>query len=191
MATKKKSPVLQIAKLKVSLEGIQPQIWRRIEVPAAISLAELHSILQIAFGWTNSHLHQFYVGAKCYGMLDEEFDDDVEDERRVHLDQCLRSSPFVYEYDFGDDWKHGIKVEGVFEPEAGVQYPRCTGGKRAGPPEDCGGPWGYDDFLDALRDPDHEEHESMLEWIGGSFDPEAFNPGEVNRNLARLAKRRR
>ncbi len=181
-----------VARIKVTLQGIRPQIWRRLEVLTAISLAGLHDILQTAFDWTNSHLHQFHVGHQRFGLIDDEFDDESADERLARLDQLLPMyDRLLYEYDFGDSWMHLIAVEKTFERETGVSYPRCTGGKRAAPPEDCGGPWGYADFLKSLSDPDHEEHDSMLEWIGGNFDPEAFDPADVNRKLARLSKARR
>jgi len=178
-----------IVRVKVVLQGIRPQIFRRLEIPTAISLGVLHDILQIAFGWTNSHLHQFLVGDRRFGTRDGEFDDQIADESKTRLAQLLPPyHPFVYEYDFGDSWMHLITVEKTHEREAGVPYPRCTGGKRAAPPEDCGGPWGYADMLAALRDPGHEEHDSMLEWIGDEFDPEAFDLPTINWRLEALAK---
>ena len=90
-------------------------------------------------------------------------------------------SSFIYVYDFGDYWRHRIVVEKVFTATRGGRDPACVGGRRACPPEDCGGTWGYAEFLEAIRDPDHEEHESMLEWVGGHFDPEAFDPSDVDR----------
>lgn len=178
-----------IARVKVVLQGIRPQIFRRLEIPTAISLGVLHDILQIAFGWTNSHLHQFLVGDRRFGPREGEFDDAIADESKTRLAKLLPSyDRFVYEYDFGDEWMHLITVEKTLAREAALSYPRCTGGKRAGPPEDCGGPWGYADLLAALSDPGHEEHESMLEWIGDDFDPEAFDLAAINWRLEALAK---
>lgn len=181
-----------IARLKVTLQHIRPPVWRRLEVPTALSLGALHDILQIAFGWTNSHLHQFHAGAQHFGVIDDESDDEINDENTARLDQILPVyDRLVYGYDFGDDWIHLIAVEKLLERAPGASYPRCIAGRRASPPEDCGGPWGYAEFLRAFRDPDHEEHESMMEWIGGAFDPDAFDPADVNQKLARLAKGKR
>jgi hypothetical protein len=90
---------------------------------------------------------------------------------------------FTYEYDFGDSWRHEILVEKVLAPEAGGRYPQCVAGKRACPPEDCGGVWGYERFLEVIKDEDDPEHEETLEWAGGSFDPEAFSVEEANEAL--------
>jgi hypothetical protein len=114
---------------------------------------------------------------------------EVKSAKRVKL-SSMNFAPkdkFRYVYDFGDNWRHDIVVEKVLDPEEGVKYPVCIGGKRNCPPEDVGGPWGYDDFLEAIQDPQHPEHESMLEWVGGSFDPEEFSIDEVN-NVLKMIK---
>ena len=179
------------ARLKVTLQNIRPAIWRRLQVPTNLSFGSLHDILQIAFGWTNSHLHQFQAGTMRIGTPDGEFDDPT-DEKGTRLDQILPiCDRIVYEYDFGDSWEHLIVVEALQPREEEVTYPRCTGGKRSGPPEDCGGPWGYGEFLKAIRDPSHEDHESMMEWIGGEFGPERFSIDETNGRLLRLASHKR
>jgi hypothetical protein len=173
-----------IYQIKVTLEGSRPPIWRRIQAPGDISLPRLHAVLQIVMGWTNSHMHQFKAGGRYYGGPDPDFGDELKivDERQVRLDQIAPNvkARFVYEYDFGDSWEHELVVEKIHPPEAGVQYPRCLDGQRACPPDDVGGVWGYQVFLDAMRDPDHPEHEDMMEWIGGKFDPEAFDLRGVN-----------
>jgi hypothetical protein len=175
------SPIYQI---KVTLKDSQPAIWRRIQVPGDMSLSRLHAVLQIVMGWTNSHLHQFKAGGRYYGKPDPEFADMIEviDERQVRLNQIAPDvkARFIYEYDFGDSWEHELVVEKILPPEQGVQYPRCLEGQRACPPDDVGGVWGYQDFLKAIHDPRHPEHEDMLEWIGGKFDPEAFDLRGVN-----------
>lgn len=171
-------------RLKVTLQGSKPPIWRRLEVAGSTTLARLHEIIQVSMGWTNSHLHQFEVGGESFS--DPEFElDDARSERGTRLNQ-VASAPkdrFMYEYDFGDGWQHVILVEQIGPPAPGVGYPRCVTGKRACPPEDVGGIWGYAEFLDALRDPEHPEHETMVEWSGGDFDPEAFDVDAVNAAL--------
>jgi hypothetical protein len=171
-----------ILQLKVTLRGSRPPIWRRVLVPADVTLAQLHEILQLAMGWTDSHLHQFVARGVCYGSPDPDFGIDRKDERRVRLGNVL-SVPkvrMVYEYDFGDGWEHEVVVEKVLPPEPGGRYPWVVAGKRACPPEDCGGVFGYEQLLEALRNPAHPEHEDMMEWTGGELDPEAFDPEEVN-----------
>jgi hypothetical protein len=178
------SPVYQ---LKVTIQGIRPPIWRRLQVRGSATLPKLHDAIQIAMGWTDSHLHMFNVGGVSYGLPDPGLDD-VRSEQRVKLGQIVSGAKdrFTYEYDFGDSWEHEILVEKVLPPDPGVHYPICLAGKRACPPEDVGGVWGYADFLDAIAHPEHAEHEEMLEWVGGAFDPEAFDLQAVNGALKRL-----
>ncbi len=183
---------LQIYQLKISLRYIRPAIWRRVQVPSDITLAKLHLIIQVAMGWYDSHLHQFIVAGKYYGVpsSDDPFDLDVKDERKTRLKQVLSKSKqkIVYEYDFGDGWEHEILLEKILEPERNVRYPRCIGGARACPPEDCGGTGGYENFLAAIRDPKHKEHDEYLDWIGGEFDPEEFDLKVVNSALGNNRK---
>jgi len=178
-----------IYQIKVTLKHSKPPIWRRIQVRGDTRLDKLHYILQATMGWWNAHLHQFIVGNNtCYGEPHPDYGFDMRDERKVKLNQIApgEKSKFVYEYDFGDSWEHVILVEKVLPPEKGVQYPRCIKGKRACPPEDVGGVWGYDDFVAAVKDPKHPEHDDMLEWWGDDFDPEAFDLDEVNEALRHL-----
>jgi hypothetical protein len=176
-----------VYQLKVTLKGIRPPIWRRLHVPGPITLAALHDVLQAAFGWTGTHLHQFIVGERYYGQPDD-FDEVVFDEGGVTLASTLgtRIKRFAYVYDFGDDWEHEIVVEKVIAGNAGSERPLCLAGRRQRPPEDCGGPCGYQQFLEAIGDPAHEEHQAMLERVDGSFDPELFDLEVVNRALAAL-----
>jgi hypothetical protein len=161
-----------------------------VQVSSDISLARLHRILQVAMGWYDSHLHQFIVGEKYYGVpgIDEFSELDLKDEKKARLSQILSKSKqkIVYEYDFGDGWEHEILLEKVLGPKAGSRYPICTEGKRACPPEDVGGSTGYANFLEAISDPSHEEHDEYLEWIGGEFDPEEFDVDLVNQRLKRI-----
>jgi hypothetical protein len=172
--------------LKITIQEIRPPIWRRVRVPRRMSLEALHRVIQIAFGWTNSHLHEFKIGETRYGQPDELSELEMLDERRVSVADALgkKTKRFVYTYDFGDDWRHEVVVEKVEPAGPGEDRAVCLGGKRHGPPEDCGGPWGYVEFLEAIHDPRHEQHGEMLEWIGGGFNPEAFDLAAVSKRLA-------
>ena len=176
--------------MKITLKGIRPPIWRRVQVPGMIRLAGFHAVIQTVFGWTDSHLHQFCIGGVSYGRPDD-FDEDVVDEAKLTLAQVVGGSKrFTYTYDFGDNWEHEILVEKIIAGDSGSERPLCLGGKRHRPPEDCGGLWGYREFLEAIGDPGHEEHEAMLDWVGGEFDAEAFDMAAVNRALAALSTRK-
>ena len=170
-----------IYQLKITLVGSKPPIWRRLLVPGSVTLETLHDIIQVAMGWTESHLHQFIVGDVYYSNPGFELDH-AKDEDEFKLNQIAprEKKSFVYEYDFGDGWEHRVVVEKILPPEEGQSYPVCLKGKRACPPEDCGGIWGYAEFLEAISDPEHESHEEMLDWIGGDFDPEEFDPAAAN-----------
>jgi len=189
MATKAKTADGSlIYRLKVTLKGTKPPIWRRIEVLDRITLAKLHLILQVAMGWTDSHLHHFIIGETYYVEPDPEFGADTVNEKKVKLSQLRlkEKSKFYYEYDFGDSWEHELLIEKIQPAPAGQKAAVCLKGSRACPPEDIGGVWGYAEFLEAIRDPEHPEHEDMLEWVGDDFDPEAFDLDEVNHYLGKL-----
>jgi hypothetical protein len=161
--------------IDVRLRQIEPPIWRTIEVPGECSLEDLHFAIQVAMGWTNSHLHQFTIGKRQYGMADADGFPDLEvaDERDYRVQDLLRSgTSFVYEYDFGDGWEHDVtvkKVSALTRPPR----PRCVAGARACPPEDCGGSGGYESLLEALANPRHPEHQALVSW-SGNFKPERF-----------------
>ncbi len=156
-----------------------------------MTLAELHGVVQVAMGWQGYHLHQFVIADVTYGVDDGEgWGPAPKDERRTRLDTLTgKGTRFTYEYDFGDSWEHDIDVEDVLDAESGKAYPACIAGDRSCPPEDCGGAWGYENFLAALADPDHGEHDELLEWVGGEFDPEHFDLVAVNRALAPTRRR--
>ena len=187
MPTKKKPRRTGLYQLKVTLKGIRPPIWRRVQVPGTITLAVLHDVLQTVFGWSDTHLHQFEIEGRQFGVPDD-FDEEILDEGRVMVSETVGPSVkrFLYTYDFGDNWEHEILVEKVIAGSSGGEQLLCLTGRRQRPPEDCGGPWGYQKFLEAISDPKHEEHQAMLEWVGGSFNPEAFDLAIVNRALAGL-----
>ena len=187
--------------LKVTLAHIRPAIWRRLAVPSDFTLADLHEVLQIAFDWEDCHLYSFTVGEQRYGIPDPDDPVDELDAESITLAQALprKGARAEYIYDFGDDWIHKISVEGI-EREDGPRSssrwrpPRsgapvaCLAGKRAGPPEDCGGPYGYGELLEALADIEHERHDELVEWIGGDFDPEEFSLHDINHRLAAFGR---
>ena len=179
-----KAPIYQ---LKVTLKEIEPPIWRCVRVPGDYTLYDLHCVVQVVMGWEECHLHEFVIGDARYSTLYDDVDlaEDVMEDDQATLAKVASSEgmKFTYVYDFGDDWKHEVLVQKILERDPAGVYPVCLGGERACPPEDCGGAPGYEEFLEAIRDPEHEEHDPVLEWIGGSFDPEAFDVKAINRML--------
>ena len=179
------------AQLRIELREVKPPVWRRVLVPETVTLTKLHAILQSTMGWTNSHLHEFEIAHRRYGLPDPEWDmggEPLTDERRVRLQPLLESGVrrLTYLYDFGDHWEHVVKVEDLLPPNPDSTPIVCLGGENACPPEDVGGVPGYAEFLAALADPTHEEHEDMRRWIGYPFDPISFDLNAVNRILAYL-----
>lgn len=182
-------PLGPVYHLKVTLLEIEPPIWRRILVPGTITLDRLHTVIQKTMGWTDAHLHEFIVGGQRYGEPDpEEPDPGLRPDWKATLREVAAAQGvhFEYVYDFGDGWMHDVLVESIAVQQKGLRYPVCLAGERRCPPEDCGGPYGYADFLKAIRDPNHPEHDEMLAWAGGALDPEAFDLAAVNRKLRLL-----
>lgn len=183
-----------ILQLRIELLDIQPLIWRRIQVPADYSFWDLHVAIQSAFGWNDSHLHEFQVPGgrwpeRRFGIPAEAWMG--EKPALAGWSHCIadflspQSPRLCYWYDFGDDWMHEVVFEESSHAAPGKRYPRCVAGERAAPPDDCGGPSGYAHLLKVLADPADEEHEEMLEWLAktkklrGRFDPEAFDEQAV------------
>lgn len=177
----------QVYQLKITLDDVRPPIWRRLLVGEDTSLFNLHEIIQVAMGWQDYHLHMFTVDGQIYGdPEDDEFGDrGTKNETRYRLNKLDlgEKDKFKYEYDFGDGWGHTILVEKILPAEKGERYPVCLTGKRACPPEDVGGVWGYENFLEAIANPEHKEHDEYLEWSGGAFDPDAFDLEQINQRL--------
>lgn len=171
--------------LKVTLQGVEPPIWRRLVVPSEFTLYQLHCAIQLVMGWDNSHLHDFEIKKQRYSVDPDDFGSPL-DETTAHLcDVAKARTKIRYTYDFGDSWRHEIVVEKVID-DANVAPPVCTGGARACPPEDCGGPWGYADKLQTLAGPEDEDDEDNAElrdWMGRDFDPERFEVDAVNARL--------
>lgn len=190
VTAKKSKPTDTVYQFKITLLEAKPPIWRRIQVKDC-TLDKLHEHIQTAMGWTNSHLHQFDIRGERYGdpeLLDDGFEGfECVDSTKTNLSQILPKTgkrfAFKYEYDFGDGWEHEVLFEGTPTVGPKAKYPLCLEGERACPPEDCGGVWGFGDFLEAIRNPKHEEHENMLEWIGGRFDSEDFDPKQATKEM--------
>lgn len=189
MPAAKKSPPL-VYQLKVTLRGAKPPIWRRLLVTDDITLRRFHNILQVACGWSNSHLHSFAVGRESYGRTDPEWPSDMRSDTRKRLNSLglAEKSKLEYVYDFGDWWVHTILVEAVRSREEGEVLPVCVTGRRSFPPEDCGGVWAYGELLAVLADSTHPEYTETKESVGPYFDPEAVDLDYINEELALVAK---
>lgn len=185
----------KIVTLYVELEGIAPPIWRRIIVDDDITLRTLHHVIQAAFGWTDSHLHEFNVEGRVYAMLDNEnVLDTIEDreipgdDRKSKLQKLVYPGQrFDYQYDFGDNWQHSIKVEKIDLVAEKMGAAQIIDGARAAPPEDVGGASGYEDFLTEIQDPSSEQGRDYLQWVDGAFDPELFDRRAASNALLRMA----
>ena len=177
----------QVYQFKITLKGAKPPIWRQIQIPETYTFWDLRVAIQDAMGWLDYHLHEFEMvnpstGLRVnVGMPDEDFGSEVLPgwKQKIADYFSMENQSADYTYDFGDNWKHEIQLEKILQREKNINYPVCIKGKRACPPEDCGGIWGYEDFLKIIKNPNHEEHEEKLEWIGGEFDPEHFDAKEI------------
>lgn len=185
----------RVARIRISLQEIEPVIWRLVEVPLGTSLKGLHDVIQASFGWQNYHLYEFEAGGRRYGIPDPDFDfeREVRSARNVKLQALIAKghTRLAYTYDFGDGWRHDVAIETVEDGVPGVLYPRLVAGERRGPPEDVGGPHGYFRFLEAMLDPNHQDHARMREWHGGRFDPGDADLAVRASLVERLAARRR
>jgi Plasmid pRiA4b ORF-3-like protein len=172
-----------VHRLKITLRSIRPPIWRRIEVGSSITLYELSAVLEAAMGWLGGHLHAYEADGTTYELPDEDLrlGHRTVNERKARLSKVLPKvgAKMRFDYDFGDGWSHDVIVEAIEPANSDVDRPRCLTGKRACPPDDCGGPSGYGELLDILANPSHPEHTERLEWLGGLYDPEAFDPDET------------
>jgi hypothetical protein len=189
MPAGKKNAPPSLYQLKLVLLGISPPIWRRVQAPSTMPLSNVHDVLQAAMGWTNSHLHQFHKNGKYWGIPgdDEYADIKVIDERKVPVEKVLRfaGDTMRYLYDFGDDWLHEVVLEKILPSDVPTR-PVCVAGERACPPEDVGGVHGYQEFLEVIFDPTHEEYDHYIKWAGKDFAPEKFDADAVNAKLGRM-----
>lgn len=174
--------------LKITLLGTDPPVWRSVIVRGDVSLEDLHYVIQFAMGWTNSHLHQYFVGKRRIGEPHPDFGDRMEDETDFTLADVAprKGAKFRYEYDFGDSWMHEIRVEKIEPAASDHKHPVCTDGSRNCPPEDVGGISGYDELVEAMATPDHERREEFLEWLGAPFNPDALDLKQANKLLKQL-----
>jgi hypothetical protein len=186
---KPSNPPTNLYQFKITLFDVNPPIWRRIQIEDC-TLDRFHEHIQAAMGWMNCHLHMFEVKGERFGPPspdDEDLGMNFKDESKVLLSSLLPKNgsrfSFGYRYDFGDDWRHEVVFEGWPPVDPKKKYPLCVEGERTCPPEDCGGPWGYVAFLEAITDPEHEEHEVMEEWVGGEFKPEKFSAKDATRAM--------
>ncbi len=185
-----------VARIRIELQDLEPKIWRRIDVPLSTTLAALHDIIQVAFRWTDSHLHEFVVSDRVYGVPSPE---DEFYERKVYKAASISMRAlidrgvdrFLYVYDFGDHWRHDVDIEEIFKGDATTEYPAFVDGARCCPPEDVGGTDGFMEFLEAALNPGHEEHKRMIEWYGRPFDPADIDERRVRMVLGNFAARRR
>ncbi len=189
------APSLQIYQFQIALQYIDPPIWRRFQVRDDTTLGTLHEIIQFVMGWEDDHMHQFAHNNAIYGMADMEMGMNVRDEDQATLRSLgLKLGDILtYEYDFGDGWLHGLLLEEILPPAPATRYPICIEGERACPPEDCGGPPGYENILRILALPARRRSEDdleMLDWLGEEYDPEEFDIASVNLELSQFAPSR-
>lgn len=199
--SKKEKTDSKIYQLKITMKGIKPPIWRRVLVKSDTPFNQLHLIIQRSMSWCDGHLYGWEVNGREYtgqntvfGSLgfsdDDEVDTSNHEFEETEIGKIIgnkEKTKFIYIYDFGDNWEHEILVEKILSVDPEIKkYPVCIAGKRAAPPEDCGGPWGYQTLLEILQDPKHPEYEDYEEWVEEDFDPEYFNLDEINIRLTSL-----
>ncbi len=177
--------------LRIELRHIEPLVWRRVTVPETVKLKKLDRIIQECMGWTNSHLHAFDISDKRYGAKDMDdwgMDADLLDGKRYAIRDVLGDAGFEFDYvyDFGDDWEHRVVVEAIGPATTLNNWPMCIAGEHACPPEDVGGVPGYEVFRQAMADPSHSEHADYWKWVGGPFDPTAFDMNLANQRIRKL-----
>lgn len=187
---KRRPPVDWVHQFLIVLPSTDPLVWRRIQIPESYSFWDLHVAIQDAMGWLDCHLHEFRIVLDFKSGRIGRFGisvDDMLEQPPVQPDWTVKVTdvvsrgdlPILYVYDFGDDWRHAVMYEGGVQLDRSATYPRCISGARKCPPEDCGGVHGYEELLEAIRDPKHERHSELLEWLGGSFDPDDFDATTV------------
>jgi hypothetical protein len=187
---------MTIARLKITLDHVEPAVVRRLEVPFDIKLSDLHLVIQAVMPWWNYHLYEFRARNQRWGLPNPGSHwsgmPRVLPAKGASLAELIATTgakTFTYVYDFGDDWEHKVKIEKTCEPASGAAYPRLIEASGRCPPEDVGGPWGYAEYLEAIADPKHERHAEMIEWRGPNFDPTVVDVASIEKDLAKLVKR--
>lgn len=186
----------KVVRLEITLRDTDPAIWRRVEALSSVTLKQIHTIIQAAMGWEDCHLYQFRIGREAIdgpGFVDDVFGSGNVTADRVGLEDLLARGlkKFDYLYDMGDSWEHKLKIEKITEVDPAMSYPRFLDGAGACPPEDIGGIPGFYEFLEAMGDPNHPDHEMLMEWNGGRFEPAALDGAKSNKRLAKLAPRKK
>ena len=183
-----------IVRLKVTLDDVEPKAARQFVVPLGIRLDRLHTVLQLAMGWTNSHLWEFRARRRGWGFPDPDWPDGLSDASKATLYTIVEDTgakTLKYLYDFGDGWEHTIKLDRIIKAGSGdaEACPMLLSASGRCPPEDVGGPWGYAEFLEVINDPEHERHDELMQWYGGTFDPGLVEIDHINAEFTKLAKR--
>lgn len=176
----------KVYEFKVSLLGTSPVVWRSFLAHEIIDLSELHMLIQMTMGWEARHLYEFKINGQSYGEIDidSEFENDMLEAEGVTFGDVIKNSKkFTYIYDFGDGWQHEVEIVKVLEHDPRMSYPVCIAGENACPPEDCGGPPGFEDLKKTLAGKDSEEKDEMLTWVNGFYNPKTFDPNFINRHL--------
>lgn len=178
------SRIPKVYEFKVSLLGTLPEVWRSFLAHDIIELSELHMLIQMTMGWEARHLFEFKINNQSYGEIDSEFESNMIEAEGVAIGDIIKDSKkFIYIYDFGDGWQHEVEIVNVLDHDARMNYPVCIAGENACPPEDCGGPPGFDRLKKTLDGKDNEAKDEMLSWVGGFYNPKTFDPNFINRHL--------
>ena len=186
----------EIIQLKISLTHSKPLIWRQILIHKDITFFELHHIIQIVMGWGSYHLYEFKLEGYRIGEVDEEEknngygSDEVLDSTTIKISDVVTQSKDIinYLYDFGDGWKHRLKVEKFHGIDKVLNYPNCIDGQMNCPPEDCGGIGSFYHCIDVLKDKKHPDHKEVNQWFNKKYNPEQFDKEKINRKLIKLAQ---
>lgn len=180
----------EVYQLRIDLRYAKPPIWRRVLVASSATLSELHAIIQLAMPWDNSHLHGFFIEDTMYSDFDDLDGFDAEDASQITLAEVFAKDikKFDYEYDFGDSWRHVIKLEKTLPPDKDTRYPQPIAGRQLCPLDDSGGLWGHYEALDILEDPDHPDHDEVKEWLADNAEIAEFSVAEANARLEVLRR---
>ena len=174
----------KVYEIRISLRGTEPLVWRKVLIHEFVDLSDLHMLIQMVMGWENRHLYSFTINEQKFTDEDSALEINQNETEGVSLNEVLGDSKeFSYTYDFGDGWQHHLEITEVLDHDPRMQYPACIGGENACPPEDCGGPPGFDNFKTVIAGKDSPEKNDLLAWVGGYYNPSTFDPNFVNKRL--------